>query len=106
MVTCNKIPLAQHGRREMRLKLNTITLREALLAHTNSRTTKQEEQAEALRKALLSQVRFRLRVVTYCKKEVRANRNSKSMRLRRMYQADLLDLYRDILGQQYLHVKV
>lgn len=45
MVTCNKIPLAQHGRREMRLKLNTITLREALLAHTNSRGTEQTNQA-------------------------------------------------------------
>lgn len=42
MVTCNKIPLAQHGRRETRLKLNTSTLGEAFLAHTNSRGTKEE----------------------------------------------------------------
>lgn len=48
MVTCNKIPSAQHGRREMRLKLNSVTLREALLAHTNSRGTEQTNQAEAL----------------------------------------------------------
>ena len=60
MVTCNKIPLAQHGRRETRLKLNTITLREALLAHTNSRGTKQTNRTGALR-AVVSQVSFSLK---------------------------------------------
>lgn len=55
MVTCNKIPLAQHGRREMRLKLNTITLREALLAHTNSRRNQADVPCRGF-KVLVSQV--------------------------------------------------
>ena len=57
MVTCNKIPLAQHARREKRLKLNTVTLREALQAHTNSRA---DAPSSSSFKALVSQVRFNL----------------------------------------------
>lgn len=56
MVTCNKIPLAQHARREKRLKLNTVTLREALQAHTNSRA----DAPSSSLKDLVSQVRFNL----------------------------------------------
>lgn len=47
METCNKIPLAQHGRRGKRLKLNTTTLRGAAQAHTDSRGTRRTNQAGA-----------------------------------------------------------
>lgn len=47
METCNKIPLAQHGRRGKRLKLNTTTLRGAAQAHTDSRGTRPTNQAGA-----------------------------------------------------------
>lgn len=47
METCNKIPLAQHGRRGKRLKLNTTTLRGAAQAHTDSRITRPTSQAGA-----------------------------------------------------------
>lgn len=53
MVTCNKILLAQHGRRETKLKLNTVTLREALLAHTNKRGIKQTNQAWAFKTLII-----------------------------------------------------
>ena len=44
MVTRNKILLAQRGSSETKLKLNTITLKEASLAHTNSGDTNQRNQ--------------------------------------------------------------
>lgn len=49
MVTCNKIPLAQHVRWETKHKLNTVTLREALLAHTNSGDSEHTDQARPSR---------------------------------------------------------
>lgn len=62
MVTGNKIPLAQHGRREMRLKLNMFTRREALLGP--------HKQIVVVMSAL-SQVMFKYREVTNPKRQVR-----------------------------------
>lgn len=71
MVTCNKIHCAPQGRSEMRLKLNTTALREALLAHSNSRGTMQTLRLQSPRSAAV------YRVVTYCKTQISASRNSK-----------------------------
>lgn len=45
METCNKIPIAQHGRRGKRLKPNTTTLRGGAQAHTDRRGTRTTNKA-------------------------------------------------------------
>lgn len=91
MVTCNKIPFAQHGRRGKRLKLNTVTLRENLLAHTNSRGTKQTNQAGLSGFGPAGQLQFR----GWCQtvRHIHSNRNSNVLWLLGMTHTHLLDLY-------------
>lgn len=70
-----KYPLAQHGRRGKRLKLNTATLRGAAQAHTDSRGTRPTKQAGAA--VLLDRFRWK----GCCRTGPRTDRRSSRMTL-------------------------